>query len=260
MESHEKSLSPPVFRFKIIDKFSDALSRQLSEALWIIEEGGLNKRHEFKINELCRLDSRRSHKETDRMVRMQKEENRMVEENLSAFINVIKNAREKNKTTAVPNLVTNYRKRQVLKSSESDLVCARKRKKMEFSTPRAPKTGDPVLDEIEISPINGQDTKESINSTNEDESGATDIGEGRRNRRLKSNVSDGVDCMAIKPAVKLTDSTEGRSLYKMSARVENILRNHGVLKRSNSDPEIAMSVDENIFMVKWRRDLIHCQK
>ena len=64
----------------------------------------------------------------------------------------------------------------------------------------------------------------------------------KRDIRLKSNVSDEIDGMAIKPAVKLTDSTEGRSLYLMSARVENILRNQGMLRKSDSDPEITTSL------------------
>ena len=40
MNEHAMDTDPPYFKFKIISQHKDALSHQLNEALWIINQGG----------------------------------------------------------------------------------------------------------------------------------------------------------------------------------------------------------------------------
>ena len=57
-EKHADNIeTEPQFRFKIIRNCKDALTRQLSEAIWILEIGNLNSRSEFGANHLCRMIS-----------------------------------------------------------------------------------------------------------------------------------------------------------------------------------------------------------
>jgi len=62
----------PEFRFKKVRQFRDALSRQLCEGIMILEEGILNKRNEFRINNICRLVAKKDSKseEDDRKKRL----------------------------------------------------------------------------------------------------------------------------------------------------------------------------------------------
>ena len=239
MEHHSWSMTPPEFKFKIVNKFSDALSRQLCEALWIVEEGGLNKRHEFRINELCRMDKKLSDKEKEAMVKREKLEEKEREQKINSFIAVIKRVYEIEKISVPKPLLTSRKRIQY--KDQPPTTAARKRRKMEFLTPRQVKTGDPIMDQLELSPI-GQ--PEEVGS--QYSSGTS--GQGSRNEGVnsKTNVSDKIDLMQILPRPKLTESSEGRSLYKVAARVEHGLKKLGIVRRGNSDSEM-VNFSENPF-------------
>ena len=57
MNEHGTASIPPQFKFSIIDTHRDALSRQLQEAIFIRELGNLNRKQEFRLNELIRIKS-----------------------------------------------------------------------------------------------------------------------------------------------------------------------------------------------------------
>ena len=56
MEAHAHSTSAPVFDWKVIDSYNDALRRQLGEGLHILETGALNRKLEFNQNIICRME------------------------------------------------------------------------------------------------------------------------------------------------------------------------------------------------------------
>ena len=56
MESHPLETVSPKFSFQVVSKHKDPLSRQLKEAVCIKEEGALNRRNEYQLNELVRLE------------------------------------------------------------------------------------------------------------------------------------------------------------------------------------------------------------
>ena len=245
MNKHALDTEPPYFKFKIISQHKDALSRQLNEALWIINQGGLNKRCEFNINELCRLESRVPNKEHEKALVRIKQERKQEEENIKHFIDVMNYVKNLHCTDPNPsNVSPTCRKRSTLSST---LVGGKRRKiNMDFSTPRASKTGDKLIDEGEESPIPWPATL--VTGKVCDQEGEVDSeGDEVGTEKLKTNVSDGVDIIELTPRGVLTVSTEERSLFNMTSRVEGILKRKSILRRFNSDPELVVDVTQNVF-------------
>ena len=56
LEKHHTSICAPEFKWSVLDKYKDALRRQLCEGLYILESGSLNEKLEFNRNIICRLD------------------------------------------------------------------------------------------------------------------------------------------------------------------------------------------------------------
>ena len=56
LEKHRNLDRPPTFKFKVVARFRDCLSRQLCESLLINEYGHLNSKSEFNNNSICRLE------------------------------------------------------------------------------------------------------------------------------------------------------------------------------------------------------------
>ena len=92
MSSH-----PPQFKFKVLDSFKDPLSRQLREALEIMNAGNLNQKTEFKINDLCRLVSEKTEKEKEKEVHSARLERNTLDQHLECFINVMRDVIYKEK-------------------------------------------------------------------------------------------------------------------------------------------------------------------
>ena len=87
---HEDDLECPEFTFKVLGQYRDALTRQITEAVCIMENGSLNKRNEFRLNEICRIGSKVSEKDSEKQ-RKSRIENRAREENkIIEFIEKVK--------------------------------------------------------------------------------------------------------------------------------------------------------------------------
>ena len=104
MRCHGLKMTPPEYTFKVLGSYSDCLSRQIAEAIHIEEKGILNKRSEFGINHLPRLEAVKS--ERDRDVQLEKEarEKANLVSDLMCFINVVKNV-----SSTVPTNCPSYR-------------------------------------------------------------------------------------------------------------------------------------------------------
>ena len=59
MLEHSLDSVAPTFKFKTIGVYKDAMSRQLSEAIQILDQGTCNRKSEFSNNELIRMESYR---------------------------------------------------------------------------------------------------------------------------------------------------------------------------------------------------------
>ena len=88
--SHKDDVTCPTFKFKVLGKYSDALTRQISEAVNILEMGTLNKRCEFRVNDLCRLEPMKSIKDFDKERKLEIESSEMEENQIKSFIESLK--------------------------------------------------------------------------------------------------------------------------------------------------------------------------
>ena len=89
MNQHGSDVDPPLFKFEIISRHKDALSRQLSKALHIRKQGNLNKKQEFSINELIRVQSSKYSWDRDKESRIALEEEKDQASRMSNFISVM---------------------------------------------------------------------------------------------------------------------------------------------------------------------------
>ena len=89
MENHGTTAEPPEFEFKIVSSHRDPLGRQLKEAVMINVEGNLNRKKEFSINELIRLETSKYSWEEDIDLNKQKKEEQEHENKLTNFICVM---------------------------------------------------------------------------------------------------------------------------------------------------------------------------
>ena len=142
-EKHEDDIECPVFKFKMAGQYKDALTRQISEAILISEKGGLNKKCEFRVNELCRLVPRQTAKEQEELRLMNLEDKEQFDDMINKFIQKINNRDKADRLQKITN-VTNefsydYRSaasKRSLTTVDSECPRAKYRKKMAFSTPR----------------------------------------------------------------------------------------------------------------------------
>ena len=91
---HPDSPVPPGLSFSVVKKHKDPLSRQLREAVVIGKKGGLNKKNEFGLNELIRLNAPTyswDQEQTDLMERRAKSDHEI---KLSDFVTVMSNVRK----------------------------------------------------------------------------------------------------------------------------------------------------------------------
>ena len=159
MQQHGSDPEPPVFKFEVISKHNDALSRQLGEALQIRKQGNLNRKQEFSINELIRVQSSKYTWDEDQENKKRLEEERDRDLKLLNFINVMSAVRSnKRSKTGTDNLTANTYSFQIKKregtSQQSQQGPAVKRvRTMEASTPLQHR--EPKLHNMSPSPIQG---------------------------------------------------------------------------------------------------------
>ena len=77
---HRSSIEPPRFKWKVRDQYPDALRRQISEGLHIIQSGTLNKKCEFNSNITCRLQVAEFNLITDKQLKRELESRREFQE------------------------------------------------------------------------------------------------------------------------------------------------------------------------------------
>ena len=128
MKCHSISPHPPAFKFEIIQSFKDPLSRQLCEALEILNSGNLNQKTEFKLNDLCRLVSDKPEKDKEEEVRTARLERDILDQHLHSFINVMRDVvdRENKRPGRETNLHNVFRLKPAKKRKGRKNNCKKK--------------------------------------------------------------------------------------------------------------------------------------
>ena len=86
-EKHNTSISAPEFKWTVLDKYDDALRRQLCEGLYIMQSGSLNKKAEFNRNIICRLEATVDNHMTDQQLKQEVNDRKNYNEKLKCFVN-----------------------------------------------------------------------------------------------------------------------------------------------------------------------------
>ena len=199
MTNHPTSCKRPEFEYKILSCYPDALRRQLSEGLLIIEKGGLNRRNEFGQNNLCRMQVSKSDAEQEELSKEVMKEKKLYEEKIDNFCSVMKNvARLSHYQNGTTHL--NFRsskKRTEAYQTDRPHTGVVKKLKMDASTPQDGRWRRQVdlLNLSETSPIMSEVVAKD-ESNGEDNSNSNAQG---RCSISKTNISDEMDSTALTP-------------------------------------------------------------
>ena len=101
MQCHGLQMQAPRYKFKKLGTFGDSLSRQVTEAVLIEQYGNLNKKSEFGINHLSRLDVSKSEEERDYLLGKEAEERANLTSNLECFKLVLDRVRKFDTETTI---------------------------------------------------------------------------------------------------------------------------------------------------------------
>ena len=226
MLEHPTDTAPPVFEFKVVSKFKDPLSRQVREALTIKEEGNLNKRNEYSLNEIIRMESSRYVWQEMEDNRRQAKEEKLIEQCKRDFINVMYKVSQLESNTCdqvilAPNGNNFYRLKFTKRKSDRCTGAGNKRIKcgMDSSTPLQYRNSAPVLPESPTSSPILQPLVTDLTPTDSVEQG--DPTQGR------TNLSNGTAALVVttdpdpeplvgtlaRNAIAIRDHTEGERSY-----------------------------------------------
>ena len=90
-EHHGTQITSPAFEYKILNKFKDPLRRQICEAIHIQDQGTLNRKSEFNMNELCRLEVKKHWRDMESQVRSEAESKTVFVNKIANFVDVMNN-------------------------------------------------------------------------------------------------------------------------------------------------------------------------
>ena len=93
MNYHSTEAIAPDFEFNVVSSHRDPLSRQVKEAVLISNKGKLNKKKEFAINEILRMEAGNYSWEMDQEHHNSRIKEQTLESNIRNFINVMSNVK-----------------------------------------------------------------------------------------------------------------------------------------------------------------------
>ena len=129
--AHFLSDERPVFKFKIVRNCQEALSRQISEAVWIDDVGNLNSKAEFGMNHICKLISEVPQWESESQFRRLEGEKRRLKLETEQFIKRLKLVTENARTDKNNKFFRSLKRLPAL----DDPIVHSKKQRMESSTP-----------------------------------------------------------------------------------------------------------------------------
>ena len=139
LRDHGTQMTQPRFEFKVIRTCSDALTRQVGEAVWILKSGNLNSKSEFGTNHLCRLVADLDPRTAEQENLLQEREKSREKTNMSEFSKVVRNVINLcNNSQGLNSSVSNELNTCRQKRSAGLTVAqrpAKKKKSMDSSTP-----------------------------------------------------------------------------------------------------------------------------
>ena len=245
MTSHPTSCKRPEFEFKILSCYPDALRRQLSEGLFIIEKGGLNRRNEFGQNKLCRMQVSKSEDEQEKLSKEVMIEKKLYEEKINNFCSVMKNVA---RLSHCQNGTTHLNFRSSKKRTETyqtvRFQTRVKKLKMDASTPQDGRWRRQVdlMNLSGTSPI-------MAGVVAKDESNGEDMSNNNVQGRgliSKTNISEEMDSTALTPPKAMSSSQEMKSFCELTRNWTRAASSNAIIK-TTSAPDLVDLVDNVMY-------------
>ena len=181
MIEHGLEPSAPTFKFKTLGVYKNAMTRQLSEAIQILDQGSCNRKSEFSNNELIRMESYQYSWEREQEEKMNNVARVEHEKKVVDFINVMSNVCRSKDTQDMHKTLSCYRsKKRSVQGTES----LKKRFKMNTSTPLS-KHERREVSLIEISDTSCESLAEEVNLSNGSGAEGEDL---KKNEELPVNI------------------------------------------------------------------------
>ena len=207
--SHGTETECPQFEFEVVATLSDPLQRQLAEALLILDHGTLNRRQEYNLNDLCRLEPNYSENEIEEKGREISLRKRSYESMLTDFKMLMERIGYKLPPSKSNINCLNFapsrssRKRKLPESGAMDLSCEMEERKrcrgLETSTPISYRCTPAIPDSDLESPI-GADKGDSDKSQN---GGDSDIGNSGVDVNSPTGISQEMTGVQVKKKTRL---------------------------------------------------------
>ena len=223
MTSHGMDPQPPTFEFKVLSKHKDALTRQIREAILIRNRGNLNKRDEFALNEIIKMESSRYIWDELQTGKANRQEEEMKDKCFKNFVEVMKNV--KNAPACDKLNIVNYQNnvnlfyRLLKHKRDSDIPgqhsdCpAKRRRGMDTSTPCRYREQEPVIqsppDSSPIAPDERGFLPVEDGSQNNDSGGVT--------RNAHTNISTEASNLAIETEMAPISTVEALAMQVVAA-------------------------------------------
>ena len=246
-QTHGTQAMPPTFSYSIVSQHSDALSRQIKEALLIKEQGKLNKKLEYSSNELIRTESYKYSWEEERDRQREVRDRNQRNSDTKAFIDVISNVMFNSAASGVTNCLHSSRYIPAQKRTVATIADRRMRPRMETSTPV--RLSGHYRDARDI-------VQETTDSSIEDVDGGdgtmSSLGGQNTLNAPETNVSGDLCQMKIKPSAAETKTQELAKLtiagleYYESLEFRNKMK--GKRTRTISSPDSTQAL----------RDMMEC--
>ena len=257
MSQHPTDTVRPEFKFKILSAYPEALRRQLSEGLYILERGGLNRRNEFNQNNLCRLQAQQSSEELENCASNILKEKKMFTENITNFIEVMRAVHKLPNINDAPTKINRaednmqscfryFKRSNSWRPSDTGPEAGIKKCKiMDTSTPQHAwrQQGEQSPD---TSPISRNDL-----SKEEFEDGNNAVFSDMLVKK-KTNISDDLDTTALTPPKKMDSSEEMESFIKLTTNWSRAAVAGDIIMKTSSAPDVT-SLNENSYYNMGRK-------
>ena len=236
MENHGTEVVCPRFKFDLLGAYSDPLRRQLTEAIYISEQGTLNNKHEFGVNELYQLQCTESSRDQEAQINLELERRKFSRAKLQNFIDVMSSACNDKNIGNINN--SRLRKRPF----GNDKTSLKRIRIMDTSTPKHfgdYRNNELIPDTISpTSPITG-------NTTQGTENDHSDMADNNRNARNATNLSGNIDGTRLTPIKPISESAEDKKLAGGAQDLSN------ANKRSSSLPNLSWENIDNCMFNKY---------
>ena len=192
MEMHSLDPTPPVFKFKVDGSFRDALSRQLNEAVRIREVGTLNRRDEFSVNEIIRLEASKYSWQAEEENKQARKSKDLMEQHLSNFIQTMLSVscmeKDRTKSNRSNTSRLKFKKRSRDMETPDDNGPVAKTLKMDTSTPQ---------NWFEYRPCFGHESPIDVYYESNSNEEVSDQMDKLPEESLKTQVSGGMEELAV---------------------------------------------------------------